>query len=184
MQFLWNTHSYINEYIRFSDTKSAIVIVWCSALFGVLVEKLAHQHFIYMALGETADQTQITTSSCNLSIAAHGLLAIGFVLAVLSILPKLWSIPGVSTLREWLLQEKHVKRTGLIYWGDVLAYGSATSLSAASRTSDSEHLLEELRMHIYVLSGICSIKFTLTVWSIIFALLGSILSAVFLIFYC
>ena len=35
-EFLWNSHNYINEYIRYGDTKAAFVAATASALLGIL----------------------------------------------------------------------------------------------------------------------------------------------------
>ena len=40
--FLWKTHSYMNDYIRFADTKAAVVIALSTALLGGLIAAEAH----------------------------------------------------------------------------------------------------------------------------------------------
>ncbi|MCY2926387.1 MAG: hypothetical protein NT031_13295 [Planctomycetota bacterium] len=36
LEFAWNTHRYLNEYIRFADAKAGVVIAVCSALVASL----------------------------------------------------------------------------------------------------------------------------------------------------
>lgn len=51
IEFLWNSHSYLNEYIRFADTKAEIVIGWTSAVIGALLASGFHKHFDVSIIG-------------------------------------------------------------------------------------------------------------------------------------
>ncbi len=99
--FLWNVHSYINEYIRFADTKAELVIGWITAITGGLL----------------AVQFQKKLNLCHMagiaSSIGFGLLVLSFVFAFLVLLPRL----------------RTSQPKGFIFWRSIRASGSRTSLA-------------------------------------------------------
>lgn len=154
-EFLWNVHSYLNEYIRFADAKAVVVIAWASALFGALHSADAH-HFL--------DPRTFTLTSPEFWLSLHGigaflgfaLLTGSFTVAVGSIIPRLWD--GT--------------KPGFIFWGNVLRYaGPADFYSALLNEPDLPRHLAE---HIYTLARIATTKYSRIAWAIRLAFLGSI----------
>src|SRR5689334_35084 len=76
VEFLWNTHSYVNEYIRFADTKAELVIGWTSAVMGALLAADFDKNFGLSASG-------------ILSAVGLGCLLAAFVCAFMAVVPRL-----------------------------------------------------------------------------------------------
>ncbi len=76
--FLWKTHSYINDYIRFSDTKAGFAITLSGALLGLLYSAKTHELFLKAPFD--------SWSWPNCSSAAS------FALLILSVLSGVWTI--------------------------------------------------------------------------------------------
>src|SRR5262245_55396837 len=94
-EFLWNVHSYINEYIRFGDAKAGLVIAWTTALIGGLVAVKFQEHFKLTWQG-------------GVSVFGFVLLVLAFICAFAAVIPNLGSS----------------QHTGLIFWKNILNHGS------------------------------------------------------------
>ena len=161
VEFLWQVHGYTNEYIRFADTKAALTIAWATALLGVLYAERVH------AVPDRSIGFLVIT------LMAAAPLCAGFVLAVWSILPRLFRNP---IAKFWAKSKKAnaTKSAGLIYWGDVLSLNDAATYQRSIEKLDDESIVEQLSRHIFVLSGVANSKFRLVNLSIAVVAIGSV----------
>jgi hypothetical protein len=51
-QFLWNTHSYISEYVRFADSKAAFAGTLAGGLLAALYGAKAHVFVLSTSIGQ------------------------------------------------------------------------------------------------------------------------------------
>lgn len=157
--FQWSVHSYINEYIRYADTKAALVIAYASAMIGVLYARGLHKTFTEHAIGTWSLRVY-------LSAGAFSLLAVSILLAACSVAPRL------ST---------HGDR-GFVFWDDIRRHDSPDSYNGALCSLSSEDLTSQLSTHIFSLSGIAKNKFRLVGFSSWTALIGSAVAGFLLVF--
>lgn len=149
LAFLWNVHSYLNEYIRFADTKAAIVITWTSALMGALAADGFHKKFALTTYG-------------GLCFAGFALLVLAFGCAFAAIIPR----PRTTQL------------PGLIFWRSILAHKSKGDFIAELKKQTSETMADQVAGHLFDLSHVSDRKFWWVDKAIVSALLGSVLSGV------
>jgi hypothetical protein len=148
-EFLWNVHSYLNEYIRFADTKAALVVTWTSALLGALVAGSFHKRFALTITG--------------------GLCFAGFVLVVLAFACSFCAV--IPRLRSTQLP-------GFIFWRSIVAHKSKEQFIAELKKQTSENLADHVAGHLFDLSHVSDRKFWWVDRSIMLALLGSVLSGI------
>jgi pycsar effector protein len=155
--YLWAVNAYINDHVRFSDTKAGSVIVLAGAVLSLLYGGGLQRSFA----GRPFAEWTVT------SVAA--LLA--FLLLGGSVLTAAWSI------RPRLVR---VHSTGFIFWESVLAHGSADAFVRAVNGQSRQQLLDHLAAQIYVVSLVCSRKFQWVARSITLCLTGALLAALVL----
>jgi len=161
--FAWRVHAYLNEYVRFADTKAAAVIAWSAALISVLFSRNSHAHFM-----SGPAFSNITLGSAALSISS--LLA--FVLLALAVGAAFWCVkPSL-----WSRDNSKVHEKGSIYWEQIRAHDDAELFSATLLRKTPEQLLTECADHIFVLAGIAQHKYWWVDWSIRLATVGSLLA--------
>lgn len=158
MTFLWNVHSYINEYIRLSDAKAGIVLTYCSALLGVFFSADLQRAFV----ARQPSQWGWCGAVC---LAAFILLLAAALLAVSSVWPRL----------------SRGNRPSLIFWDGILLHQGPPAFSKAFEDLSWSGLAQELAHHVYTLSSICSRKYKWVRLSMLAGSIGSLLiAAVFL----
>lgn len=121
-EFLWNVHSYLNEYIRHADLKAELVIGWTSALIGVL------------AAGDVYGRIAFTTKGA-VNASGAGLLVAAFAVGFLTIAPRLWTSQS----------------PGYIFWRSIHAHKSKEALiESFNRQTDKDRSITS--RHIYSIS--------------------------------
>lgn len=149
IEFLWNVHSYLNEYVRHADTKAELVIAWTSALLGLLVAGGFHQKFEFTLPGS--------------------LCGIGFVLLAAAFGAAFWVVrPRLKTSQM----------PGFIYWKSIVAHGRRESFAQSIAAQPAEGLAEHIAQHLFDLSQIADAKYRWVGISIALAFLGSVLCGV------
>jgi hypothetical protein len=159
LDFAWKTHEYINNYIRFADTKAAFVVAWATGLLGVLYAANAHRLF---------------TFGFNFSLAAvvPTLSAAAFVLLPLAFLSAAWSmIPRLPTKQ----------RSGLVFWESILVHPSGDLYGRDLARHDENVLTKHLCVQIYAVAGVARKKYLWVTVSMWFAFLGSLCAAAVLL---
>ena len=127
--FLWKTHSYMNDYIRFADTKAAIVIALSTALLGGLITAEAHHWCSPRLLNfvEPAWKESWLGIGALLSIL---FLVLAFSCAIFAMTPRLWSVQ-ITGLWQSIKHMFAVPKpsadhsAGFIFCGEILKHGSA-----------------------------------------------------------
>jgi hypothetical protein len=157
-EFLWKTHGYINEYIRFADTKAGFCVGIASALIGALFGSKCQEMFIRIA------PSQWTPLSW-MSIAAFFLLTTSITAAVMAVRPRLWT---------------HSPQ-GIIFWKAVGQFGSPEAFAAGFEAKTSEALNTTIAHHIYSLATVCDRKYTWLNMAIISATAGGASSVLVLL---
>jgi hypothetical protein len=148
-EFLWNVHSYMNEYIRFADAKAGLVVAWASAMLGALAGARLHDKI----------DANLQGAFCLAGVLS---LLIAFALAFWSIVPRLWTRQPI----------------GYIFWKSILAHKSKDQFVSGIMAQSADELNGQVAGHVFDLAGICDAKFSYVNISIIFAFVGSVLSGV------
>ena len=155
-EFLWNTHQYLGEYVRFADTKAAFAGTMAAALLGAMYSARAHIPVV------SVDFLRWPMSSW-LALGAGVLLMAAFALAIWTIVPR-----QASTQRE-----------GFVFWGNIAAHGTFERLQASFDGQSVRALNDHLLHHIFDISRVaCIPKFRNAATSLWLVLVGGVLAAV------
>ncbi|HEX8903844.1 MAG TPA: Pycsar system effector family protein [Longimicrobiaceae bacterium] len=157
--YLWGVNAYINDHVRFSDTKAGSVIVLAGAVLSLLYGGGLQRSFA----GRPFAEWTVTSVAALLAFLALG----G------SVVTAAWSI------RPRLVR---VHQSGFIFWESVLAHGSADAFVRALNGQSRQELLDHLATQIYYVSLVCSRKFLWVARSIQLCLVGALLAAAVLVF--
>lgn len=172
-EFAWSVHSYVNEYIRFADTKAAVVVGWCLAVFSGIYATNLHKSILHH------DPTPPSWLIFLFAVSGTVFLVLGFGFAVWTIVPRLWRD---LTPKTWLafLSSGHAARTapigGLIFWDEVLVHSTAEEYVSAVSSADDSQLLRATCQHVFILSGVSRAKFTHVNRAILLTAGGTILT--------
>jgi hypothetical protein len=147
VDFLWNVHSYLNEYVRFADAKAGLVVAWTSTLVGVLVAAKFQDGFGRSLLGVVG----LVRFVCLLG---------GFASAFLAVAPRLGT----------------TQPTGFVFWKSILAHKTREQFLARLTEQSPKNLEQHVAGHLYDLAETCKSKFAWVNRSIVLAFVGSILS--------
>jgi hypothetical protein len=131
-EFLWNVQRYINEYLRFGDTKAALAVATVSAIIGSLFKINAQKAFLHIS-GHWG-------CFAWLSLSAFALLAISAVLGIIAVTPPL----------------KQQKTRGLMYWVEVAAHKDGLDYWNDLRAHSEVERLQVLAQHVFIVSRVCA----------------------------
>lgn len=137
MEFAWNTHAYINEYIRFADTKAAAAILFCSGLIAGLYTAGAHHLFSRSTPGHWGFLGFV-------AFLAFAFLAVGVVAAGWATLPRLWSSQPSR---------------GYVFWDRILVHGTPAAFVNDVTSRSGGELLDHVSHHLFDLSAVCRSKY-------------------------
>jgi hypothetical protein len=157
-EYLWHVNQYLNEHVRFSDTKAGSVIVLAGAMLSLLYGGGLHRTFAAVPISEWSLRT------------------IGAMVTYLLL--------GASVgCASWSIRPRMVNSvpTGYVFWESILAHGSPKAFVLELNKRSRQELLDHLAMQLYVVSGICSTKFRWVGRSITLCLAGALLAAVVLV---
>lgn len=156
--FLWETHKYTNEYIRFADTKAAFTAGAATALIGSLVAS---------SILDSCFRTNLCQWSKLQWIGLAGLLllVVALALSIAAIRPRLWNKTPV----------------GLIFWDSIVAHGSASQFTHAIHHSTGKERSNAVSNHLFVLASIAKRKYTYVAWAIYTVVLGGSLAGIALL---
>jgi hypothetical protein len=158
LDFAWKTHEYINNYIRFADTKAAFVVAWTSGLLAVLYGANAHHIFVFGLDFSTA------AVAPTLSLAAFLLLPAAFLIAVWSMIPRLPT----------------TQRSGLVFWESILVHTNGELYARDLARRDEDSLSQHLCVQIHTVAGVAKTKYLYVSISMWLAFFGSICAVVVL----
>ncbi len=135
MNFLWNVHKYVNDYIRFADTKANIILGFSVALLGVLKATGAAVQL------RTPPQTWTLYSWS--SFLAVALLVGAVCFAAISVVPRLQNPSGL----------------GYLFWDAIGQHQSGKEFWEGLQGLKGEDLAKELAYHLFVICGIATKKY-------------------------
>jgi Family of unknown function (DUF5706) len=169
VDFLWQVHSYQNEYIRFADTKAALCIAWSTALISALYSAEIHRESgtsnVYLAT----------------SVLAASVLLAGFLLGILAIVPRVRLPRHNAKIKADEATKVREQKTGLIYWGEVQRLADVSQYEQAVSDADASDLANQVARHVFVLSKIAIVKYRFVNLSIAALACGSLLTVVVLV---
>jgi hypothetical protein len=170
VDFLWKTHEYINNYIRFADAKAAVVVALASGLLGQLFTVKAHHAILHPGtslFNPTNPEFWLGLGS----LLAFSFLGLAVLFSVWGLAPHLW----LRFLQKWNAQPLS-SSPGLVFWGDILAHGNAEAYWRNLSAQAPPDVAKQLAHHLYVLSGIAHDKFRYVDRSIRFGFLGGVVA--------
>jgi hypothetical protein len=157
LEFLWNTHDYLGEYVRFSDAKVGVVFTLAGALIGVLWSTRAHEGFnVPLRQWE---------STVWVSLLAFLSLAGSICASFYAIAPRFWKAASYNP----------------IFWDGIAEFETAENYSRWIRTQSSQSLSEALARQIFTLTYICKAKYRGVCVAIYLLILGAIASGLYLL---
>lgn len=190
VEFLWKVHDYLGDNIKFSDTKAAFLVAFSSGLIASLVT-----HEFTGALHPWNTSKPVEKIVVGLAYFGFAALAVSISLAMLSVLPRLWteSKPKATAGRilrapfAWAWHVIFPKRSDRpkrpLFWEDITAFeNNAAYIEFAGKLAYSDQIAA-IGNNIHIRAGICQRKFRLVNASIFFALLGAIDAAIMIAFY-
>jgi len=154
-EFLLHQHKYLSDYIRFADTKASFIFAFSLATLGFF---FSEEVFTDLPNG-VVSWFQIKP----LFGIATALFVVSLVLSALAILPKLW---------KW-----DEEKRGLVFWEDVVKFGSANNFFEGVRKSSPDSLHSEICYHCYDLSLVCHGKYESIRYAVWTAAFGAVFTA-------
>lgn len=133
LEFLWHSHAYVNEYIRFADAKAAFIVTLASGALAA-----------FWSVG-VLDIRLASPSQWGLVASLGGLAS---ALLILSICLAGWAVKGRTPT---------VTGSG-ISWVEI-ARGSADELASLIESSSDVDLSKRLAAHVFELSSVCQQKY-------------------------
>lgn len=157
-EYLWHVNQYLNEHVRFSDTKAGSVIVLAGALLSMLYGGGMHRTFAAVPISEWSLRTVA-------ALVTYLLLG------------------GAVMAAAWTMRPRMVKSvpTGYVFWESILAHGSPAAFVRNLNLRSRQELLDHLAVQLYVVSGICSTKFRWVGRAVMLCLAGALLAAMVLV---
>lgn len=157
-EYLWHVNEYLNEHVRFSDTKAGSVIVLAGALLSMLYGGGMHRTFAAVPVSEWSLRTVA-------ALVTYLLLG------------------GAVMAAAWSMRPRMVKSVprGYVFWESILAHGSPANFVLALNKRSRQELLDHLALQLYIVSGICSTKFRWVGRAVMLCLTGATLAALVLV---
>jgi hypothetical protein len=156
-EYLWHLSGYLNDHVRFSDTKAGSVVVLSGAVLSLLYSGGFHR-------------------GISQPLSQWGL---GTVISALS-----FSCLGASVLfSAWSMRPRLVRNysTGFIFWESILAHGSADAYVRRLNRQSRRQLLDHLAVQIYNVSSVASTKFRWVGRAVMLSMIGAFLGAAVLV---
>lgn len=172
-QFAWQVHGYLNGYIKFGDTKAALL----AGLSGPLIVGL---------VGISGWKLNWDWETVFL-LASIGLFAVAFGFAFMAIWPNLFTDkvkrpkPRPTSIESG---GKEVPDVGFVYWKNIRAHVNANTFSDALVKLTEEESLKHIGNHCYELAGITDRKYRLILISSRFFAGGLIALVIFAAIHC
>ena len=157
--FLWEVHKYINEYIRFADTKAAYIAGVATALIGSLV---ASSLFDSLSRASLCQWSKLQW----MGFLGLILLALSLGLSIAAIRPRLWNNRSI----------------GFIFWGSIVGHDTAHNFMRAAQGLTEEEMTKSISEHLFVLAAIAQRKYTYVDRALYAGLVGGVVAAVVLLY--
>lgn len=132
-EYLWNVHEYLQEAVHFSDTKSALLIVFCTGLLATLFSSGLHRNLPRLGYAPI------------LSVVCFMLLGLAIALAGWSIRPRLFARKSFEQ--------------GYIFWETICKHGTAGAFADDFRRQSDERLIVHLATQVFAVAEVCHAKY-------------------------
>lgn len=136
VEHLWNVHEYIQEYVRFADTKAGVAIVVISTVLGLCYSKDMHHSFVSANVFNWGLVAWF-------SLLVYVALAASTLLATLVIVPRLTAAPP----------------KGFVFWHSIAGHKSAQAFASELGNVTDDELRKHLAHQVYAISCICKQKY-------------------------
>lgn len=156
-EFLWEVHSYINEYIRFADVKAAFVVVIATGLLGALVTSS-----LYRPLFQSSAEGP--ARSVWIAVGAIILLGASLICSIIAVKPRLTG--------KW--------HHGFIFWESIAGFESGGKYWHEVKSLSTEDRARAIAEHLYALSGVARAKYKWVNLAILSLICGAIPAAILL----
>jgi hypothetical protein len=157
----WKTHEYIHNYIRFADTKAALIIAWCSTVVSALYVAGLHHGLASLRL-------TLTNSSFSMTAAALAIVLLVLSLAAAAAVV----VPRLPT----------EQRAGLIFWESIRVHANGDLFANNFARHNEAQLAHHMCVQLYTIAGIAQKKYGWVLLSLWLAVPGSLLSGLALLF--
>ena len=159
-EFLWKVHGYVNDYIRFADTKAAFCLGVASELVGALFSSKSQELFL--------KPPQTFTLLAWMSLAAFLFLVFSIGSAVIVVYPRLWihALKGHSSYMA------------------IAEFPSAKAFAADFGLQSDQELNDQLSNQLYSLAKVCRRKYRWVGVAMATAVIGGGLAVYVLLFKC
>lgn len=157
-EYLWHVSEYLNEHVRFSDTKAGSVVVLSGAMLSLLYGGGLHHAFATVPVSQWSLRAIA-------GLATYALLGAAVLAASWTMRPRM-----VNTVP-----------TGYVFWESILAHGSPAAFVKDLNQRSRRELLDHLAIQLYVVSGICSTKFRWVGRAVMLCMAGALLATVVLL---
>jgi len=158
IDFLWKVHSYTNDYIRFADSKAAIVAGAVSTLIGALIASGIFDHLLtYSWRGRP-------------SPVYFGMISLGFLFSAL--------MCAVASIRPRLTSDVP---KGFIFWDSIVEHNNEKAYCGAFAKLTPEDLERNVSRHVYTLARICKRKYFWSSLSIVLGTIGGLIAGIILL---
>lgn len=152
LEFLWNQHAYISDYIKFADAKAALIASGTTAIIGA-------------AFGARFKPAAILALRAPTSLRSC-ILLVSFLALALSVLLSAWCIkPRLLT----------GKTLAPMSWVDISNYQNAQAFEKAHYCLKPDELGPMLARQIFYMSKICRRKHRLVALSLWSCIVGAVL---------
>lgn len=128
-EFLWHVHQYINEYIRFGDTKAGLAAAAAGAILGTLYSAKAYVPLIRTPYSEWNAAAWLTVAATFFLLAS--------------------AYSGLSVIRPRL---RSTQSKGYVFWGAIAAHGDVDLLRTSFHSQSPRTLNDHLLHHLFDLS--------------------------------
>lgn len=168
--FAWNVHTYLSDFIKFGDTKAA-VLCGLSGGLAVWISNL-EEFYKEFALG-------ITTIAGVLALI---FFCSAFVLAMFAIWPNLTTFNTKRNKSNALsVSEKEVPTKQFVFWKNILAHVNQNTFSKELNDLTDEELTDQVANHCFELASVADKKYLKISWASRLFALGLISIGVFFI---
>ena len=178
--FVWKVHDYTNNYIRFADSKAAVVVALGTGLLAGLVNVRA-QRWLSPSLLNLSEPVWKDTWMGVFAFLSFALLSSAVACAVWAVAPRLWSTLTRDLKARVLRRDMGRPAKGFIFWGNILAHGTEDEFWGAFKAQDRHNLTEALTRHLYVLAAVADEKFRFANLSIWLAFAGGVVACLFIL---
>lgn len=148
--FLWNTHKYIDDYIKFADTKAAFVVAILSAFLSSGIKSGSYATILHKPVSQWCLLDGIAITALILMLAAV--------------------LMSVNVIRP-RLKTKQVE--GIIYWKAITIAGCFKFVSTIE-SLDDDTLRSAVAGHTYEIAEIATKKYRFVALAMILGIVGAL----------